>query len=788
MDGKESRTYDLDKVSKKTLFLLLFVILITISFCCVLFVLFPTLDIKAKILFIFLILFPNIFLLYLFFSRINKYEKVGFLDETKTIFFIKNGEVKNVIPCGCIANVVLSTDTVKITLLDGKIHYITFGNNDALDFYNQIKNEYVEKKNNGFGFKFKQALYLFATLIFILFCLAVLFNSMNCSCSKQKNTCTIKTYEFFSPADVSFKISDVQNVKIKTRRSGKHSYDEIHILLNENGAEYTLVPEISFYFPFFAEYFKTKLLDYKANKTDIFEYNYISPFVAVGIFIILYIIVFLFSKNKVLNKNYTLSIIAISLFIYFLIISNYKVDFNSNLALESKYCGMYDQASEFLYDENIDQALYFYKKAEEIYPDDYITALKIGEIYLEKKDYSKAIEYILKSINLNEENKKSIIAKQWQYGDTKYIYKTQALSRVAQIYKDMGDCDNAVLYQTKLLNEAKNQNEFLATIRKRAECYLKLNNKEAAFKDYVVYRNHIQEQIKENPNYYNAKNLSDVDLILLKINKNEAKKLIEEKPNNAESLYSGFQKIKINKPSEYDNLTKNEILELRNKYVSESIFASKWYKPNDDVFGGIEDKKPWYGIDNSNCPFVKDVAKGPSLRSIFINNPAILVGVVNHLGYKYPSDTPFCKNKVLHFIPDAIFYDENQKTIVIVYKVDNSVIKNIQEPKYIMPLSFVGINARDFGYDFVYAQNKYNIYFTKQNNVSKEVYRFLDYLHVGYSCKLPEGCNNVSPMQPELEFRIKDFPAGLTFKLWKNSPKYKSKKGDMNVKIIFEKI
>ena len=83
------------------------------------------------------------------------------------------------------------------------------------------------------GTSFKQALYLFATLIFILFCMAVLFNSMNCSCSKQKNICTIKTYEFFSPADVSFKISDVQNVKIKTRRSGKHSYDEIHILLNE---------------------------------------------------------------------------------------------------------------------------------------------------------------------------------------------------------------------------------------------------------------------------------------------------------------------------------------------------------------------------------------------------------------------------------------------------------------------------------------------------------------------------------------------------------------------------
>ena len=548
------------------------------------------------------------------------------------------------------------------------------------------------------------------------------------------------------------------------------------------------LPEISFYVPFFADYFKSKLLDYKNGDENIFEYNYITPLVALGIFVFIYVLMFCFNKNKVLSKNTTLIISVISFFLYLFVASNYKIEKNPDLIKEKEYISLYNKAEDFLFKDKIDDALYFYDKAEKIYSDDYVTSLDIGEIYIDKKDYKKALEYILKSIDLNERNEKSIVADSNKMFNRKYSYKTRALIQAANIYKSLDDCNNAIIYQTKLLDETEKPDEFPATRKKRAECYLKLNKKEEAFNDYVEYKKYVQEQIKKNPNVYNAKNLAEIDFILMNINKEKAKSIVSKKINNADNLYSNFQKIQINSPSEYDDLTKQQILDLRKDYVSKSIFSSKWYKPNEEIFGGIEDKKPWYGIDNNNCPFVSDVNKGMSARSIIINNPAMLVGVVNHLGYKYSSDTPFCKNKILHFIPDTIYYNKEQKTIVVVYKVDNSVIKNIQEPQYIMPLSFIGLNARDFGFKYAIAQNKYNIYFTKPNNVSKEIYEFLDYLHVGYSCKLPGGCNNVSPLQPELEFRIKELPAGLTFKLWKRIPRYKAQKADMNLKVIFEEI
>lgn len=244
--------------------------------------------------------------------------------------------------------------------------------------------------------------------------------------------------------------------------------------------------------------------------------------------------------------------------------------------------------------------------------------------------------------------------------------------------------------------------------------------------------------------------------------------------------------IKVNAPTEYDYLSREEIFNLRKKYVNDSIFASKFYSPSNEVFGAIEGGKPWYG-ENVACPFsAKDITKGYSARSVYLNNPAVLVGPIQTLGYKYPQDTPFCQNKLLNFIPQKILYSKNANLIIVNYNANNSLIHNIQEPQYGMPFGFVGLNARDLGYKYGYAVSYKNIIFKENNNISNHLYTFRDFLHTGGSCKVPGGCTNTSPLQPEMDFVITQLPAHITFKLWKNKPASLQENAEIMFKVKFE--
>ncbi len=244
--------------------------------------------------------------------------------------------------------------------------------------------------------------------------------------------------------------------------------------------------------------------------------------------------------------------------------------------------------------------------------------------------------------------------------------------------------------------------------------------------------------------------------------------------------------IKVNAPTEYDYLSREEIFNLRKKYVNDLIFASKFYSPSNEVFGAIEGGKPWYG-ENVACPFsAKDITKGYSARSVYLNNPAVLVGPIQTLGYKYPQDTPFCQNKLLNFIPQKILYSKNANLIIVNYNANNSLIHNIQEPQYGMPFGFVGLNARDLGYKYGYAVSYKNIIFKENNNISNHLYTFRDFLHTGGSCKVPGGCTNTSPLQPEMDFVITQLPAHITFKLWKNKPASLQENAEIMFKVKFE--
>ena len=254
--------------------------------------------------------------------------------------------------------------------------------------------------------------------------------------------------------------------------------------------------------------------------------------------------------------------------------------------------------------------------------------------------------------------------------------------------------------------------------------------------------------------------------------------IYEEKSENKSSLEMGLINLVVNPVADYKSMTKQDIYELRKKYVAESLFKKNDYVPSEYVFGQIADKAPWYGLDYSGCISrvigTKKVVQGPSEESRFVNNPNMLVGVISGSQNIEP-DSAGCFDEKYWVIPSSFTYNPKIKTITAKYSW-----------KYLGPMALVGINAKDLGYDYAFVSAVKNVNFKSVPNISTAVYQFRDFIHLGGTCRYKNGCNNASPYQSELAYSFSDFPASFTIKLWKNKPKDKNSLADINYVIIFE--
>lgn len=250
--------------------------------------------------------------------------------------------------------------------------------------------------------------------------------------------------------------------------------------------------------------------------------------------------------------------------------------------------------------------------------------------------------------------------------------------------------------------------------------------------------------------------------------------------------------IAINPLECYNGNTKAEMYDIRKSYVKKSIFATPDYQPREEVFGSIQDGKPWWHIDACSRPDV-DNTYGVSSLSRFINNPSLLLPVYFSFSLKYHDDyKEYCNGNFSKTIPDAASYNPSENMITVKYPMSKYVTNHRLNHYYgqkniLYPLILSGLNARDFGYDYIYINNRNNIdMVSSSSNASQHVYKLLDYIHVGSSCKHPQGCNNHSPYQSEIEFVITSLPADMTIKLWKKEPITKELPADINYKIVFE--
>lgn len=259
--------------------------------------------------------------------------------------------------------------------------------------------------------------------------------------------------------------------------------------------------------------------------------------------------------------------------------------------------------------------------------------------------------------------------------------------------------------------------------------------------------------------------------------------------------YSTFQARNVNPTSEYDYLSKQQIFDIRKQHVKNSLFTKDNYEPNTAVFGSIVDNKPWWGSIKCNQLNYKgdyhENIQGPSKVSVLMNNPNTLVGLsMPYIPWDIGTNKEFCTSDYSDFLPISLQNDEKNKLIVAKYELTKKFLKfrsniNGQSSRYVIQLS--GLNARDFGYDYMYIFDTKNIkMYSEYNNATKDISTFRDYIHQGGSCKYKDGCNNISPMQNDLMFSVRRLPAEINIKLWKKKPINKYVKADMYYKIIFE--
>lgn len=255
------------------------------------------------------------------------------------------------------------------------------------------------------------------------------------------------------------------------------------------------------------------------------------------------------------------------------------------------------------------------------------------------------------------------------------------------------------------------------------------------------------------------------------------------------------EKLVINPLSNYTYKSVEEITNIRKKYVATSIFKNETYEPDISVFGQMQDKKAWWGIDHIICYDEKQDTnirkEGLSEESRFINNPNMLLGVLVSQIFERTSDLKsLCEDKALQMIPTSITYDKKYRLITATYKATPNFMKQFGKKGHIKFL-LTGLNARDFGYKYAYAIDTANIAFNpvfsiKGNSLDYGIVKFEDHIALGKACEVDGGCNNTTPYQPALEFIIMKLPAEITISLWKHKPMYKNQPASMYYKIKFE--
>ncbi len=242
--------------------------------------------------------------------------------------------------------------------------------------------------------------------------------------------------------------------------------------------------------------------------------------------------------------------------------------------------------------------------------------------------------------------------------------------------------------------------------------------------------------------------------------------------------------IPIRPLGELSGLSKDEIFSLRKKYVANSVVFSnnKKYTPNPDVYQ-IEDNLPWisaeqivkYGTQNNS-----NIGKGSSRCSVSVNNPDIPITIIIPEYRRINNDISL---EELYYLPKKAEYNKKRNIITVHFYIQRVMHK--------LGFNYLNMyldetNARDMGYEWIYANRYEDLKFFDNSKITKEPIKMLGYYHKGYSCGLESGCNNYSPQQDNMSFYKYRGSGYIEFKLWKKKPLHYLQPADLTYKMVFD--
>lgn len=278
-----------------------------------------------------------------------------------------------------------------------------------------------------------------------------------------------------------------------------------------------------------------------------------------------------------------------------------------------------------------------------------------------------------------------------------------------------------------------------------------------------------------------------------------------------ESAAGGPIEIPIQRPTELDGLTRDEVFALRTEAVMRNPeLLGGPYVPADVVFGQIVDGKPWWGMPGQF--FYANGSKsieGVSEEARFILNPYLLVwaefGGFSFYGNRwltwseeaieaageeviYEPDFPLiCGPETLTWWPDErraeVFYD-----VTGCMSEMNKWLANPVEAED-MYISLAAYNARDLNLNFLFPDydESENIIDPIEEDIPTEPVAIPHFIHLGSSCAYPGGCNNMSPAFPPTDYLfIEALPARFVVRLWHELPPSADESADMTVVLLFE--
>ncbi|MBN2407736.1 MAG: hypothetical protein JXJ19_08565 [Elusimicrobia bacterium] len=239
------------------------------------------------------------------------------------------------------------------------------------------------------------------------------------------------------------------------------------------------------------------------------------------------------------------------------------------------------------------------------------------------------------------------------------------------------------------------------------------------------------------------------------------------------SKITGEINIPLNRPEELDFMTKEDIYSMREQRVMEYPgLLSGGYRPRDAVFGQILSGKPWGGILGVfHYGQGENSIAGPSEESRFILNPFLLAGLAEK--YVHRSVNTKGKPEANYPVPESLIWKPREREAGVTYDISGYWKKNMPlfglKASDLRSFLISAYNARDFGFRYIYIVpgESYNI---TPRRISGSAVMISQFLHCGGSSGYPGGCNNMSPLIPELDVTVSGLPARIYLKLWENQP------------------